>query len=61
MLARVFDSQQSLFHTVFNRSVENCHETFTIRLWSGQKLARELLVGARSCGTEFSGSHFFFL
>jgi hypothetical protein len=45
MLARVFDSRESLFHTVFNRSVENCHETFTIRVWPGRKLARELLAG----------------
>jgi hypothetical protein len=45
MLARVFDSRETLFHTVFNRSVENCHETFTIRVWPGRKLARELLAG----------------
>ena len=43
MLTRVFDSQASLFHTVFNRSVENCHVSFTIRIFA-RKLVQELLA-----------------
>jgi len=32
---RVFDSRESLFHMVFNKSVENCHVPFTIAFLKG--------------------------
>ena len=46
MLTRSFDSCASLFHTVFNRIVENCHEAFILRTRRPQKMARELLAAA---------------
>jgi hypothetical protein len=46
VLMRVFDSRGGFFHTVFNKSVENCHRPFTISSLVEITLARELLVTA---------------
>jgi hypothetical protein len=43
VLTRVFDSPASLFHTVFNRNVENCHAAFTIPTVLARALVPELL------------------
>jgi len=43
VLARSFDSASCIFHTVFNRIVENCHKAFTISALLLAMMARELL------------------
>ena len=40
MLARLFDLRARLFHTVFNRTVENCRAEFIIPSSSGNMTSK---------------------
>jgi hypothetical protein len=43
-MARGFDSFASLFHTVFNRIVENCHDAFIFLTQQSELMANKLLA-----------------
>lgn len=43
-MERGFDSLASLFHTVFNRIVENCHDAFIFLTQQSELMANELLA-----------------
>jgi len=47
VLTRVFDSQASFFHMVFNRNVENCYGAFTIPPLLERSLVPELLAARK--------------
>lgn len=51
MLARSFDSLSCLFHMVFNRIVENCHEAFIIPVPVQRMMAWELLAAGATCAS----------
>jgi len=50
-MARGFDSLASLFHTVFNRIVENCYDAFIFFTQQPESMANKLLAMNRNTST----------
>jgi len=60
-MARGFDSFASLFHTLFNRIVENSHDAFIFITQQSQSMANKLLATSEKTSARSRGARSKFL